>query len=353
MAEALRLAAQGLYTTDPNPRVGCVMVNGGKVVGRGFHHQAGGPHAEVLALREADAAARSATVYVTLEPCAHFGRTPPCADALVKAGVGRVIAAMQDPNPLVAGKGFAKLNAAGIGTANGLLECEARELNPGFISRMTRGRPWIRSKLAISLDGRTALANGASRWISSAAAREDTQHWRARSSAILTASGTVLADDPLLTVRLPGSWRQPKRVIVDGGLRTPPNARIFTEPGEIWIATTVADETRQAALVSAGAKMLVLPAHDGHTNLMALAQQLAETGCNEVLVEAGAGLNGALLQAGLIDEFLVYLAPHLLGDTARGMFHLPALVDMQARRELLLTDLRHVGADIRMLARLK
>lgn len=351
MAEALRLAERGLYTTDPNPCVGCVIVKDGEVVGRGFHRKAGEPHSEVLALHEAGAQARGATVYVTLEPCVHFGRTGPCADALIEAGVARVIVAMQDPNPLVAGKGFAKLQAAGIETASGLLEEQARALNPGFISRMTRSRPWVRSKIAVSLDGRTALANGESKWISGEAAREDVQHWRGRSSMILTGIGTLLADDPALTMRLPGEWRQPRRVVADSSLRTPPTARILKQPGETHIATLVADAEHQTPLAKAGAKFLALPAKDGHVDLVALMRGLAEMECNEVLVEAGARLNGALLQAGLVDELLIYMAPHLLGDSARGMFHLPPFENMQQRVELNLTDVRMVGSDLRILAR--
>ncbi|HVC38101.1 MAG TPA: bifunctional diaminohydroxyphosphoribosylaminopyrimidine deaminase/5-amino-6-(5-phosphoribosylamino)uracil reductase RibD, partial [Gammaproteobacteria bacterium] len=301
MAEALRLAQQGLYTTDPNPRVGCVLVKDGNTVGRGFHHKAGEAHAEVRALKQAGDDARGATAYVTLEPCAHFGRTGPCADALVKAKVARVIAAMSDPNPQVAGKGFEKLRAAGIETTVGLLETEARALNPGFISRMTRGRPWVRSKLAVSLDGRTALASGASKWISGEAAREDGQRWRARSSTILTGIGTLLADDPALTVRLPGDWRQPNRIVVDAQLRTPPGARLLKQAGDTYIATVVTDARRHAFLAAAGAKIMVLSSSDGHIDLVALMRQLAEIECNEVLVEAGAGLNGALLKAGLLD----------------------------------------------------
>lgn len=351
MTQALRLAERGLYTTDPNPHVGCVIVKHDEIAGRGFHHKAGEPHAEVLALRAAGARAQGATVYVTLEPCAHFGRTPPCADALVEAGVTRVVAAMPDPNPLVGGKGFTKLQAAGIETASGLLEEQARKLNPGFISRMTRGRPWIRSKLAASLDGRTALASGASRWVSGEAARTDVQYWRARSSAILTGIGTLLADDPALTVRLPGEWRQPRAIIVDSVLRTPPSARILDQPGQTHLATIVDDPVRHAPLVKAGANLLVLPESNGHVDLAALARRLAEMECNEVLVEAGAQLNGALLQADLIDELIIYMAPHLMGDSARGMFHLPALADMHARQELQVTDIRLIGADIRVMAR--
>ncbi|MBU6421940.1 MAG: bifunctional diaminohydroxyphosphoribosylaminopyrimidine deaminase/5-amino-6-(5-phosphoribosylamino)uracil reductase RibD [Gammaproteobacteria bacterium] len=350
MAEALRLAEQGLYTTDPNPRVGCVIVKDGKAVGRSFHHKAGEAHAEVLALHEAGEQARDATVYTTLEPCAHFGRTGPCADALIAVGVARVIASMQDPNPLVAGKGFAKLRAAGIETASGLLEEQTRALNPGFISRMMHGRPWVRSKLAVSLDGRTALAGGESKWISCEAAREDAQRWRARSSAILTGIGTVLKDDPALTVRLTGDWRQPRRIVVDSGLRTPPAARILKQPGETHIAMVGADAAHQARLTKAGATLLLIPAKDGHVDLAALLQRLAEMECNEVLVEAGPGLNGGLLAAGLVDEFIIYMAPCLLGDTARGMFSLPALKSMQERIELQMTDIRTVGNDLRVIA---
>ena len=262
----------------------------------------------------------------------------------------RVIAAMQDPNPLVAGKGFAKLKAAGIETACGLLEEDARRLNPGFISRMTRGRPWVRSKLAVSLDGRTALASGESKWISGEAARTDVQHWRARSSMILTGVGTVLADDPALTVRLPGVWRQPRRVVMDSQLRTPPTARILKQTGETHIATVVADSACHAPLAKAGAKLMVLPTKDGHVDLGMLLRRLAELECNEVLVEAGAGLNGALVQAGRVDEFIIYIAAHLLGDSARGMFHLPPLAGMQQRPKLRLTDVRMVGDDLRVLA---
>lgn len=352
MAEALQLAARGLYSTDPNPRVGCVIVNDGTVVGRGFHLKAGEPHAEVHALQDARERARGATVYVTLEPCSHTGRTPPCADALIEAGVSRVIAAMRDPNPKVAGNGFEKLAAAGVETVSGLMEQEARALNPGFVSRMTRGRPWVRSKLAVSLDGRTALADGTSKWISDAAAREDAHRWRARSSAILTGSGTVLADDPALTVRLEGSeaaWRQPLRVVVDSGLRISSQARIFQGVGPCCIATLEADGTKQQAFVAAGVVLLNLPAADRHVDLEALMRALAGRECNEVLVEAGPALNGALLRAGLIDELIVYMAPHVLGDTARGMFAIPALAAMDARQELKLIDLRQIGGNLRLI----
>ena len=350
MAEALRLAEQGLYTADPNPRVGCVMVRDGRIIARGFHSKAGEPHAEVIALEQAGDDARGASVYVTLEPCVHFGRTGPCTDVLLKARVARVIAAMTDPNPQVAGKGFEKLRAAGVETAVGLMETEAQALNPGFVSRMTRGRPWVRSKLAVSLDGRTALASGTSKWISGEAAREDAQHWRARSSAILTGIGTLLADDPALTVRLPGEWRQPKRIVVDAQLLTPPSARLLKQPGEAHIATLVTDSGRHKVLQAAGARITVLPAGAGHVDLTALLHKLVELECNEILVEAGAGLNGALLKAGLLDELVIYMAPQLLGDSARGMFSLPPLGSLDERIELQFKDVRMLGPDLRILA---
>ncbi|HSC46939.1 MAG TPA: bifunctional diaminohydroxyphosphoribosylaminopyrimidine deaminase/5-amino-6-(5-phosphoribosylamino)uracil reductase RibD [Gammaproteobacteria bacterium] len=354
MAEALRLAENGLYTTDPNPRVGCVVVKDGKVLGRGFHRKAGEAHAEVLALEEAGAAAKGATLYLNLEPCAHHGKTPPCAEAVVAAGAARVVASMTDPNPQVSGKGFELLRAKGIRVDTGLMEAQARALNPGFISRMARGRPWVRSKLAVSLDGRTALAGGVSKWISGEAAREDVHRWRARSSAVLTGIGTLLADDPSFSVRLPGEWRQPMKVVVDTNLSTPADAKIFKrEPDAVYIATAVDDPEEQEALLAAGANIQVFPEKRGFMDLKAILETLAELECNEVLMEAGAGMNGALLEAGLLDEFILYMAPHLLGDTARGMFSLPPLGSMEERRELQIMDARMVGEDLRLILRPK
>jgi len=354
MAEALRLAENGLYTTDPNPRVGCVVVKDGKVLGRGFHKKAGEAHAEVLALGEAGAAAKGATLYLNLEPCAHHGKTPPCAEAVIAAGAARVVASMTDPNPEVSGKGFELLRAKGIRVDTGLMEAQARVLNPGFISRMTRGRPWVRSKLAVSLDGRTALAGGVSKWISGEAAREDVHRWRARSSAVLTGIGTLLADDPSFSVRLPGEWRQPMKVVVDTNLSTPADAKIFKrEPDAVYIATAVDDPEEQEALQAAGANIQVFPEKRGFMDLKAILETLAELECNEVLMEAGAGMNGALLEAGLLDEFILYMAPHLLGDTARGMFSLPPLGSMEERRELRIMDARMVGEDLRLILRPK
>jgi len=355
MAEALRLAGLGLYTTDPNPRVGAVVVKDGKVVGRGFHSKAGEAHAEVLAMRDAGVNAKGADLYLTMEPCSHQGKTPPCADAVIAAGVQRVVAAMTDPNPQVSGKGFEKLKAAGIATVQGLMEADAKALNPGFISRMTRGRPWVRTKLAVSLDGRTALATGESKWISGETSREDVHRWRARSSAVLTGIGTLLKDDPSLNVRLPGEWRQPIKVVVDTYLSTPATAKIFQrQPDSVYIATTVEDPEEHELLEKAGANIQVFPEKSGGMmDLKAVLEALSELECNEVLVEAGAGMNGPLLAAGLIDEIILYMAPHLLGDTARGMFSLPALASMEQRRQVDIVDMRMIGKDIRLILRPK
>ena len=350
MARALELAARGLYTTTPNPRVGCVIVKDRAVVGEGWHEKAGAAHAESIALQAAGAQAAGATVYVTLEPCAHHGRTPPCVDALVAAKPARVVAAMQDPNPATAGNGFARLRAAGITVDAGLQETAARELNPGFVSRMTRGTPWVRMKVAASLDGRTALANGQSQWITGEAARRDGHAWRARACAVLTGVGTVKDDDPQLTVRDVATTRQPLRVVVDSRLQTPLAARVLG-PGTL-IAAAGVDAPRSVALRAHGAEVVVLPNHEGKVELPALLQELARRGCNEVHVEAGHKLNGSLLEEGLVDELLIYLAPCILGDTAQGMFHLPPLASLADRRNVRITDIQRIGDDLRVLARL-
>lgn len=351
MAHALRLAERGLCTTTPNPRVGCVIVRDGKLIGEGWHVQAGGPHAEVHALRAAGAAAHGATVYVTLEPCSHHGRTPPCADALIDAGVRRVVAAMRDPNPQVAGGGIHLLTLAGIEVQVGLLEQAARELNVGFISRMVRGRPWVRVKTASSLDGKTALSNGVSKWITGEQARQDVQRLRARACAILTGVGTVLADDPQMNVRGSTSLRQPLRIIVDSGLNTPATARILGGGG-VWIACTDADPSRRDALTAAGALIHTFPASpDGRVDLAALLRELGGRGINEVHVEAGATLNGALLQAGLVDEWITYIAPLVMGSQARGLFHLPDLSEMSESVRFALVEHRKVGTDLRLTLR--
>lgn len=352
MARALQLAERGLHTTSPNPRVGCVLVKDGKHIGEGWHEHAGEPHAEVLALLAAGRTAKGATAYVTLEPCSHHGRTPPCADALIAAGVKRVVVALQDPNPLVAGRGITKLKAAGIAVECGLMEAAARELNVGFVSRMTRGTPWVRSKIAASLDGRTALANGVSKWITGEAARQDVQRWRARSCAVLTGIGTVLADDPQLNVRGADVVRQPLRVVLDTDLRISANAKIL-QGGNVLIYTASTDAEKQVALRERGADVAVMQQVEGGLPLSAVLSDLARRGINEVLVEAGKSLNGALLKAGLVDELMLYLAPQLLGDAARGLANLGELTQLEQRVELAWQDVRHVGNDIRITARVK
>lgn len=349
MAQALRLAERGLYTTSPNPRVGCVLVKEGKAVGEGWHERAGEPHAEVHALRAAGKAALGATAYVTLEPCSHHGRTPPCADALIAAGVQRVVAAMQDPNPLVAGEGLQKLRAAGIEVECGLMEAAARELNVGFVSRMTRGMPWVRSKIAASLDGRTALANGTSKWITGDAARHDVQHWRARSCAVLTGIGTVLADDPQLNVREIPSARQPLRVVLDSDLRISPRAGIL-QNGQTLIYTASSDTSKHRVLQACGAELATLAGKDGQVDLPAVLDDLGRRGINEVLVEAGRTLNSALLQAALVDELVLYLAPKLLGDAARGLAAMGELTQLHQGVAVKWQDMRQVGNDLRIVA---
>lgn len=350
MAQALRLAERGLFTTSPNPRVGCVIVNHGVVVGEGWHERAGGPHAEVHALRQAGERAHGAEAYVTLEPCSHFGRTPPCANALVEAGVRRVVAAMTDPNPLVAGNGLKRLEEQGLVAQSGLMENAARQLNPGFISRMTRQRPWVTIKIAASLDGRTALANGASQWITGPAARSDVQRLRARACAILTGIGTVLADDPQMTVREFELGRQPWRVVVDSQLRIPMESRIL-QGGNTLIACLESQPAKAKALRDQGVVVVELPRNSGHVCLKSLMSALAEREINEVLVEAGTQLNGALLEAGLVDDMLLYYAPLLLGNDARGMFGWPSLTEMAQRIDLEILSMNLVGQDIRVRAR--
>ena len=350
MAQALQLAARGLHTTDPNPRVGCVLVRDGEVVGTGWHRRAGDGHAEYIALQAAGPRAEGSTAYVTLEPCCHHGRTPPCTDALIAAGVKRVVAAMQDPNVRVAGGGLAQLYAAGIEVQCGLMEDEARALNPGFIRRMEENRPHFRLKLAMSLDGRTALASGESRWITGEAARLDVQRWRSRSSAILTGINTVLADDPSLNVRLPDTSRQPLRVILDPGLRTPPTARLLDLPGEVLILTAREDAEPAARLRERGASVVTVPRGGRGLDLGAVARELARREMNEVHIECGATLAGALLEARLLDELVVYLAASVLGDNARGLFRLPPLAGMAERVEFHIQNIRAVGQDWRIIA---
>lgn len=352
MARAVVLAARGLDTTDPNPRVGCVLVRDGRVVGEGWHERAGGPHAEVMALKAAGDEARGATAYVSLEPCNHWGRTPPCTEALIHAGVKRVVAAMEDPDPRTAGGGLAALSAAGVEVGCGLLEKEAAALNPGFIMRHRRGRPWVRCKLGMTLDGRTATATGESKWITGEAARRDVHLLRARSSAIMTGIGTVLADDPSLTVRVDGLpvERQPLRVIVDSSLRSPGDARVLDGPGQTLIAGTLAAPHRADFEVRTGVEVVRCGVE--RVDLAALLSLLAERQINEVLLEAGPTLCGAMLEAGLVDELVFYVAPKLLGDAARGMFVLPGVERLDRAVKLVIDDMRAVGDDWRIVARL-
>ncbi|GAA5174756.1 bifunctional diaminohydroxyphosphoribosylaminopyrimidine deaminase/5-amino-6-(5-phosphoribosylamino)uracil reductase RibD [Modicisalibacter zincidurans] len=364
MARALKLARRGLYTTDPNPRVGCVLVKGGRIVGEGWHVRAGEPHAEIHALRAAGEAARGATAYVTLEPCAHHGRTGPCAEALIEAGVARVVAAMSDPNPEVSGRGLTLLREAGAAVELGLLESEARALNPGFIARMSRGRPFVRLKMAMSLDARTAMASGESQWITGPAARREVQRLRARSSAVMTGVESAIFDNSRLTVRadqlgIEGEQgeaiaaRQPLRVIVDTRLRLPLAAACLSEPGRTLIVACSQDAERRAALEAAGAEVLIMPSgRDGRVDLAALLDHLAaHEACNEVLLETGATLAGAMLDAELIDEMQLFVAATLLGGEARPLFAIPGLERMAQQRPLLIDDIRAVGHDWRIIAR--
>lgn len=359
MARALELAARGLETAQPNPRVGCVIARDGRIVGEGWHARAGEAHAEVMALRAAGAAAAGATAYVTLEPCAHHGRTPPCVDALLQAHVARVVFAVADPNPRVNGLGARQLRERGVQVDSGLLAPEAETLNEGFFKRMRTGRPWVRVKLAMSLDGRTALANGASRWITAAAAREDVQRWRARSSAILTGVGTVLADDPRLDVRLSEPRAGPRppllRVVLDSRLRTPAEARLFAVPGEVLLvgvppppALEAAHALRLASL-SPHATVITLPADPcGRVSLPETLDLLGAREINELWVEAGPRLAGALLAQRLVDELILYVAPKLLGPQARPLAELPELTRLQDAPGFVMMEARPIGADLRV-----
>lgn len=360
MARALQLAERGLYTTEPNPRVGCVLVRDDQVIGEGWHQRAGEGHAEVEALANVTGSAAGATAYVTLEPCSHQGKTGPCCDALINAGIKRVVAAMQDPNPLVAGNGFKRMAATGIDIKCGVLEAQARALNPGFIKRMETGLPYVRIKLAMSVDGRTAMDSGESQWITGPAARSDVQKLRARSSAIVTGVGTVLHDDPSMTVRAEQLGlasckyvstadivrRQPLRVVLDSAFKTPATAKIVNLPGETWL---VGAQPLPAQGIG-NAELKTLAGNDGHIDLAELLKELAASGCNEVLVEAGAVLSGAFLQAGLVDEMVIYMAPKLLGSSARPLMMLPGMEKMADQIGLDIRDVRSVGDDWRISA---
>lgn len=347
MATALRLARKGLYTTDPNPRVGCVIADSNHIVGQGWHEYAGGPHAEIMALQDAGGHGQGLTAYVTLEPCSHHGRTPPCVDALLKAGISRVVFASGDPHPAVNGGGLGRLRAAGIRVENGLMASQAEALNPGFYARFRNGLPWVRVKSAVSLDGRIGLRNGDSKWISSEASRLDVQHWRARSSAILTGIGTVLADDPAMSARVSEPARQPLKIIVDSRWRTPPGAQILQQDVPVVIAGRE-DLEIPGSLQACGAQCLALPGADGGVNLLALMRKLNEMELNEIQVEAGSRLCGSLLQEGLVDEILLYQAPVLLGDGGPGPFAFGPLESMAERSHLTVLETARFGNDVRL-----
>ena len=354
MQEALDLAQRAIGVSDPNPRVGCVIVGAdGRVIGRGHTQEAGGAHAEVMALRDAAGAGESvlgASVHVTLEPCSHHGRTPPCCDALIAAGVGRVAIAIADPNPQVAGRGAARLRAAGIEVVDGPLGAASRELNIGFFTRMERGRPWVRLKVAASLDGRTALPNGESQWITGPAARADGHAWRKRASAVLTGIGTVRDDDPRFDVRLVETQLQPLRVVVDSRLETPPGAKILAAPGRVLIYAAEPSDERRASLEARGVEIAVLPNPQGKVDLASMLGDLAARGVNELHVEAGHKLNGSFVREGLVDEYLIYLAPKLLG-VGRELAAFGPLARLADAPALRFVGVEPVGDDLRVLAR--
>lgn len=352
MAHALRLARKGLYSARPNPRVGCVLVRDGAVVGTGWHRMAGAAHAEINALDAAGEGACGSTAYVTLEPCAHHGRTGPCADALLAAGVAEVVAAMDDPNPQVAGSGFERLRQAGVEVRVGLMQAQAAALNAGFVCRMTRGRPFVRLKIAASLDGGTAMSSGESRWISGDAARRDVQRLRAASGAIMTGIATATDDDPSLNVR--ADWidtggLQPLRVVLDSRLSLPEDAAMLALPGRTIVFCV--DDSRRATLERAGATVIRVRAEQGRPELAAVLRELAGMEVNDVLVEAGPTLAGSLVTAGLVDELVIYQAPHIMGSNTRGMLATPAWESLSQRLSLDITDLRRIGSDIRITAR--
>ena len=347
MPLALQLARNGLNTTDPNPRVGCVIADGDRIVGQGWHEQAGGQHAEIAAMNDAAEPVAGMTAYVTLEPCAFHGKTPPCADALLEAGIGRVVAAIEDPHPRVDGGGLQRLRSAGVQVDCGLMAAQAEELNAGFLKRMRSGRPWVRVKSALSLDGRTGLATGESKWITGEDSRRDVQRWRARSSAILTGIGTVLADDPSMYARIGGAVKQPLRVIADSCWRTPLDSRILLDPETAWVAGGEFNDAGRK-LQEADIHCLAIPGSEGSVDLGALMDAMGEAGVNEVQVEAGPVLCGALLEQELVDEILLYVAPVLLGDSPRGPFAFGPLESMAGRTHLEWLETIQTGADLRL-----
>ncbi|AGY91500.1 hypothetical protein SPICUR_02435 [Spiribacter curvatus] len=350
MARALQLAERGRWTADPNPRVGCVLVRDGVCLGEAWHVRAGEPHAEVLALRAAGDDTAGATAYVTLEPCSHYGRTPPCADALIEAGIARVVAGASDPNPRVSGCGLDRLRASGVAVAVGLMAAESERLNAGFFRRMRVGRPYVRAKLAASVDGRTAMASGESRWITGADARRDVHRWRAGSGAIVTGVDTVIADDPALTVRdVDGDFVAPRRIVVDTDLRTPPDAGLLADERGVVLVHGGTMPAREADRIHAGAELWqVALGADGHVSPKAVLEALASADINEVWLEAGSRLAGAWLQAGLVDELMIYVAPHVMGHQGQPLLTLPGLDAMSDRIALKWLDTRRVGHDLRL-----
>ena len=357
MARAIKLAEKGLYSTQPNPRVGCVIVAENQLVGEGYHQLAGGAHAEIHALKQAANKSQGATAYVSLEPCSHQGKTPPCADALIAAGVSRVVCAMQDPNPLVSGQGLKKLQQAGVHAESGVLQAEAEALNPGFIKRMKRGLPYVRVKLAMSLDGRTAMVSGESKWITGEAARADVQKLRARSSVVLTGSGTVLADNPSLNVRINAQDLgidiepyQPLRAVIDSDLKVSPDSNIFLQGGKHSAQTVIFSNKDTQANGLKNAQVIKTAENTTMVDLLAVMKWLAEQQANEVHIEAGSVLCGALLQQQLVDEIVIYMAPHIMGDSAKGLFHLPGLNNMAERINLEIKEIRPIGKDWRITA---
>lgn len=347
MAHAIKLAKRGLYTTDPNPRVGCVLVKDDLIIAEGWHAKAGKDHAEIDALKKTDHPA-GATAYVSLEPCSHYGKTGPCCDALIEAGVKRVVCAMQDPNPLVSGKGIQKMQSAGIVVEHGVLQQDAESINRGFINRMKLGRPFVTSKMAMSLDGRTAMASGESQWITSPQARQNVQLLRAKHHAILTGVETVIADNPSLNVRLDVEVEQPVRIILDSRLRTPVNSKMVNLPGQSWILTCSTDQEKKQALISAGFDVFNIGKGCGRLDLNAVLDFLGHQQINSVLIEAGATLNGSFLAQNLVDEWIIYMAPCVLGDQGRGLFHLPDMQMMADKKMLQMHAVSKVGSDLKI-----
>lgn len=352
MASALKLAEKGKYTTDPNPQVGCILVKNNEVIAEGWHKRAGGDHAEIDALNKVESG-EDVTAYVTLEPCSHTGRTGPCCNALIASGVKRVVIAMQDPNPLVAGRGISKMQEAGVIVECGVLQQDAEALNQGYIKRMTTGQPFVRSKLAMSLDGRTAMASGESKWITGSQSRTDVQRLRAESSVVLTGINTVLADNPGLNVRIDEDVVQPIRVILDSRLRMPLTAKMLDLEDEIWILTCSENQQKKTDLKDAGYQVFQLNGEDGKLDLEGVMTFLGQQQVNTVLVEAGSILNGALLSTNKVDEWVIYMAPCILGDQGRGLFHLPDLQKMANKKLLNMMDIRHVGSDLKLILKTK